>query len=111
MTSETLAGRSPAEIAAFVDAMGLAFAAHKPAAISDVLEDLRALTAGREALRRSTYSDSCIARVLDHVEQLHATIRLVAELSAVDGFRFALNQYQISQAVHKQLAAFDPPKG
>lgn len=100
----------PSQVAACIDHLARRFVTHNEQPLPDILEELRALVAGRAALERSTYSDHCIGRLIDHVEQLHATIRQLAELSAVDGFRFALNQHEISRAVHKQLATFAPPK-
>jgi hypothetical protein len=100
----------PDQVAVHIDDLARAFVAHKEQSITALLDELRVLTAGREALKRSTYSDHCVARLLDHVEQLHATIRQLAELSAVDGFWFALNQSEITRTVHKQLATFAPPK-
>lgn len=100
----------PGQVAACIDHLARRFVTHNAQPLPDILEELRALVAGREALKRSTYSDHCVGRLLDHVEQLHDTIRQLAELSAVDGFQFALNQYEITRAVHKQLATFAPPK-
>lgn len=101
----------PDQLVTHIDELAGAFVAHKAQSIPELQDELRVVVAGREALKRSTYSDQCVARLLEHVEQLHNCIRQVAELSAVDGFRFALNQHEISRAVHKQLAAFAPPKG
>lgn len=110
MTAGALVELGPDQVAAYVDGMAAAFVSVKRPALPEVLEELRALVAGREVLSRSTYSDQCVALLLDHVEQLHATIRQLAELSTLDGERFALNQYVISRAVHRQLATFSPPK-
>jgi hypothetical protein len=82
----------------------------RPQALAHSLEELRELVAGRIALARSSYSDQCVARLLAHVDELHTTIRELAELTAVDGLGFLFNQAEITRTVHKQLATFAPPK-
>lgn len=110
MSSGEVVDLDPVQCAAHIDDLARRFVTYSAQPLGEILEELRALVAGREALKRSTYSDHCVGRLLEHVEQLHATIRQVAELSAVGGFQFALNQYEITRAVHRQLAAFAPPK-
>lgn len=94
-----------------VDALARQFVTHHAQPLPAVLEDLRTLVAGREALQRSTYSDQCVARLLDHVEQLQGTIRRVAELSAAEGVQRVFNQPEITRLAHQSLATFAPPKG
>lgn len=100
----------PGQVAAHIDDLARRFVTHNAQPLPEVLDELRALVAGREALKRSTYSDHCVGRLLDHVEQLHDTIRQLAELSAVDGFRFLCNQAEITRVAYQQLATFAPPK-
>lgn len=83
---------------------------HNAQPLPVVLDELRALVAGREALQRSTYSDHCVARLLDHVEQLQGAIRRIAELSTAEGMQYLFNQAEITRLAYQQLAAFDPPK-
>jgi len=81
--------------------------AQKEQPLATMLEDLRALVADGEVLKRSTYSDHCVARVLDHVEQLHATIRQLADVVGADPAGFGAGMVRL---IYRQLAAFESPK-
>lgn len=125
MTSGGLVELGPDQVAAFIDDMAGCFVTHsvdygvmtasesnfvnaeKEQPLATMLEDLRALVAAGEVLKRSTYSDHCVARVLDHVEQLHATIRQLADMVGADPAGFGAGMVRL---IYRQLAAFESPK-
>lgn len=100
----------PSQVAAHINDLARRFVGHNAASLPEILEELRGWVVYSDRIGADGRIEQLAACMLNHVEQLHATIRQLAELSAVDGFKFALNQPEISRAVHKQLATFDPPK-
>lgn len=97
----------PGQVAACIDHLARRFVTHNEQPLPDILEELRALVAGRAALERSTYSDHCIARVLEHVEQLHATIRQLAEIVGSDPAAFGPG---LVKPIYRALSSIEPLK-
>lgn len=99
----------PGQCAAYVDDMARRFVTHNAQPLPEVLEELRAWVVYSDRMGGATLVDKLAARLLSHVEQLHAGISQAAELLAGPAIG-PRTQAAISKQVFQLLATFDPPE-